>query len=566
MMYIVVGVAILIAIIHLIAKRNKKYRKSVVEAKAELKPEFALTTEFKEILNLLNNTNESLFITGKAGTGKSSLLKYFIKNTNKKLVILAPTGISALNVGGQTIHSFFRFPPSIIHPNRIKPDYVRAELFKNLQMVVIDEVSMVRADLMNGIDVALRKNRNREDEPFGGVQMVFIGDLFQLPPVVLDEDKNHIMETYGGEYFFDATVFKTFKYQFRELTVVFRQLKEQLPFKALLNNIRNNEVRFEDMVLLNSRHKENAGERKDSIFLTTRRSIARDINTTTIEKLPGEKIIYTGDLLGEYLNEKEEKLEDILPAPYKLELKKDAQIMMLKNDTGKRWVNGSVGKVERLEQDAIIVNIDGNQYKITKENWNRVEYILNKETQTIEEKIIAGFSQFPLQLSYAMTIHKSQGKTFDRITVDIGTGAFAHGQVYVALSRCRTLEGIILNNPISNNDIIVNPRVVEYYRTRSIPQSIPIQSTDATETISALLIREQLLKAIDGNHKVKILYKDANGATSERQLSDLKLTDKFNDFGYNKEHVKGFCHLRNEERSFKIDRIKKIEIIERSNN
>ncbi len=546
----IIGITIIIVVIYFIIN-SKKAEES----------QFILTDEFKDILEILQNTNESLFITGKAGTGKSSLLKHFIKNTNKKLVILAPTGIAALNVGGQTIHSFFRFPPSIITENQIQRDYVRAELFKNLQMVIIDEVSMVRADLMNGIDISLRKNRNRLNEPFGGVQMVFIGDLFQLPPVVMDKDKDYFINMFGGEYFFDASVFKTYKYHFKELSTIFRQSNEQPKFKTMLNNIRNNEVQFEDMALLNSRHKNNAGEQDNSIFLTTRRNIARNINKNKLENLEGEKFTYLGTLLGKYLKlkeEEEDKLEDKLPAPYKLELKKNAQIMMLKNDSGKRWVNGSIGKVEKLEKDAIIINIEGNKYKIEKENWNEVEYILNTETKKIEEQIIPGFSQFPLQLSYAMTIHKSQGKTFDKITVDVGAGAFAHGQIYVALSRCRTLEGIILNNPIKNNDIIVDPRVVEFYKTKSIPKSNKVKSSILPNKLS---IKEELITAVNNGNRIKILYENSNGEASERTLSNLQLTNDFNEFGYDKQHIKAFCHLRNEERSFKIDRIKQIETL-----
>jgi hypothetical protein len=540
--------------------KNKKSRPLALNNNKTNDAQLIITDEFKDILHLLNNTNNSLFITGKAGTGKSSLLRYFIKNTCKKFIVLAPTGVAALNVGGQTIHSFFRFPPSVINPSQIQPDYVRAELFKNLQMVIIDEISMVRADLMNGIDIALRKNRNRPNDAFGGIQMVFIGDLFQLPPVLKDNDREKILLDFGGHYFFDAKVFKTFTYEFKELTIIFRQTSEQPEFKNLLNRVRNNEVQFDDLALLNSRHKDNVGEHSNSIFLTTRRDIARSINNDKLESLPGQKFIYIGNLSGKYINlreESEEKLENKLPAPYRLELKKNAQIMLLKNDSGKRWVNGTIGIVDNLDKDSITVKINDSKYKIEKETWNEVEYILNKETKEIEPKIIAGFSQFPLQLSYAMTIHKSQGKSFDKITIDVGTGAFAHGQVYVALSRCRTLNGIILSNQIRNSDIIVDPRVIEFYKTKSIPNktSTPVQNNDETS------IKSEILRAINNAEKIKIVYENFNGEVKERILSNIQLTSEFDEYGYSNQHIRAYCHLRNEERSFKIDRIKKIERI-----
>lgn len=460
-----IGIGIFILIIYFVT-RIKNDNKTNTKSKTQ----FILTEEFKEILDIINNTSDSIFITGKAGTGKSSLLTHFIKKTKKKFVILAPTGIAALNVSGQTIHSFFRFPPNIIDPNSIKPDYVRAELFRELEMVIIDEISMVRSDLMHGIDIALRKNRNRLNEPFGGVQMVIIGDLFQLPPVLTERDRNPILTNYGGQYFFNAPVFSQYTYHFKELTNIFRQSEEEVEFKILLNNVRNNKVQFEDMTLLNSRHKENAGEQNNSIFLTTRRDIARNINKEKLELLPGKEVLFIGELSGKYLklhDKSEEDLENKLPAPYKLKLKKNAQIMMLKNDSGKRWVNGSIGKIEKVDNAKIVVNISGSKHTVEKESWNEVEYVFNKETDEFDERIIAGFKQYPIQLSYAMTIHKSQGKTFEKITIDIGSGAFAHGQVYVALSRCNSLKGIILNNQINNKDIIVDPRVVEYYNNKT---------------------------------------------------------------------------------------------------
>ncbi len=528
--------------------------------KKATKEEFILTKEFKEILNILNNTRESIFITGKAGTGKSSLFKYFKKNTNKKFVVVAPTGIAALNVGGQTIHSFFRFPPAIINTDSIKPDFVRAELFKNLEMVIIDEVSMVRADLMHGIDIALRKNRNRLDEPFGGVQMVFIGDLFQLPPVLTSEDRDEILTEFGGQYFFDAKAFLTCTYHFKELTTIFRQSEEQVAFKKLLNNVRSNTVDFEDMVLLNSRHEDNAGVQEDSIFLTTRRRIARNINIEKLDKLDGEEILFLGELGGKYVRMQElseDKLENKLPAPYRLKLKIGAQIMMLKNDSGKRWVNGTIGKIVKLSDDEIKVKIGQNIHLVEKETWREAEFIFNKEKNAIEEKVNAEFIQYPIRLSYAMTIHKSQGKTFDKINIDVGSGAFAHGQIYVALSRCRTLEGIILSNPIQNHDIIVDPRVVAYYKTRKIVKVVLEPKEQDSKSI-----KDMLGAAIKQESKIKIIYEKPSGEESERELSELSISNEFAKDGFKDEHIKAHCHLRGEQRSFKIARIKKIMILD----
>lgn len=550
-------VGFILFLIFIISGRKGKNNPAKKNKRSESR--FVLTNEFKGIIEILTSTNDSIFITGKAGTGKSTLLKHFIRTTKKNCVVLAPTGIAALNIGGQTIHSFFRFPPAIIKEKNIEPDYVRSDLFKSLQMVIIDEVSMVRSDLMHGVDVALRRNRNKPDEPFGGVQMVFIGDLFQLPPVLQEKDRNKILSSYSGQYFFDAPIFKDFKYHFKELTIVFRQSTEQIAFKNLLNNIRKNNIAFDDMTLLNSRHMENTGPQENSIFLTARRNTARRINNEELLKLNGKEISFLGVLSGKYekLRElDEEQLENRLPAPYRLRLKKNAQIMMTRNDPDKRWVNGSIGRVFKIDEGTITVQINGKNFDVAKESWKEVEFILNKDTNEIEERTLAEFRQYPVMLSYAMTIHKSQGKTFERITIDIGAGAFAHGQIYVALSRCKTLEGVVLNNPIGKKDIIVDPRVAEYYNNKSIP------AKKTVEYMSTTTIRKKIIFAIKSNKRIKIVYRNFNGESSERELSNLDISNEFGAYGYENDHIKAYCHLRKEERSFKIERIYKVEIIE----
>lgn len=442
-----------------------------------------LTDEFKEILRILNRTTHSIFISGKAGTGKSHLLQYFTERTQKQFVVLAPTGIAALNVKGQTIHSFFRFPGGLIHSQTLQPDAARSDLFQNLEMVIIDEVSMVRADLMDGIDWALRTNRNRKDVPFGGVQMVFIGDLYQLPPVVAGNELSQFIKThYGGEYFFNAPVFGTgFHYIRKELTHVFRQQDDA--FKRVLGRIRENKAGSRDFALLNARHVGNAGGPvTDAVYLTTTNGNVRKINQSNLAQLTTPEFVYpavfTGKIEADYnrLHAKllakeiteaqfEEQLDGKLPADVHLKLKLGAQVMFIKNDPLKRWVNGTVGKLVKLDEHTIRVRVDGKTYPVEREQWSEITYAYDAQTKAITAQTKGTFRQFPVKLAWAMTIHKSQGKTFDRAVIDMGSGAFAHGQTYVALSRCRTLEGIRLNRQISPADVIVDHRVAEYYRT-----------------------------------------------------------------------------------------------------
>lgn len=426
----------------------------------------AITQEFSKALDILEKTNENIFITGQAGTGKSTLLREFVETTQKKYVILAPTGVAALNVGGQTIHSFFRIKPGKIDIPNLKKDF-RTKLFGSLDTVIIDEISMVRSDLMHAVDTLLRKNRNKPDEPFGGVQMVFFGDLLQLPPVTRDEEKRYIIDTYGGEQFYDAPVFKSLGYHFVELTQIFRQSESEVKFKELLGKIRTNTVSDEDMITLNSRLKSRVGEPDFATFLTSRRNIAASINQQKLEQIKGREYSFTGKLKGKYakfVDLESSQLENKLPAPYNLKLRVGAQIMMLRNDPSNRWVNGTICKVADIQDGDIYVEIDGEEHIVTPESWKEVSFEHNRETNQIEEKVTAEFIQFPIQLAYAITIHKSQGKTFDNIIIDVGKGAFAHGQVYVALSRCRTFNGVVLNSPIQKSDIFINPSVADYYK------------------------------------------------------------------------------------------------------
>ena len=415
--------------------------------------EIELSESFSKAFNLLENSPENVFITGRAGTGKSTFLKYLKEHSKKKLVVLAPTGVAALNVGGQTIHSFFRFPPGLSVKGAAKEAYKRKKsgIFWKLDLIVIDEISMVRADLLDCIDVFL-KAVLRSKAPFGGKQMLFIGDMCQLPPVVNNAEQQFFRTSYESEYFFDSIAMKEFKYTLVEFEKVYRQKDSE--FIEVLNRIRDKTFTEKDLADLNSRFFKDEND-SGAVHLTTTNSMADNINQKKLSQLPGLQYNYKGHAEGKFKS-------GAMPADEVLSLKVGTQVMFLANDSAKRWVNGSIGLVTSLTEQSVRVNIEGMQVNVAPHEWRLYNYKFDEHKGEILQELVGLFTQFPLRLAWAITIHKSQGKTFDNVIIDVGSGAFAHGQLYVALSRCRTLEGIRIKTLIRKEDILVDERVMRF--------------------------------------------------------------------------------------------------------
>lgn len=411
---------------------------------------------------MIENEGRSLFVTGRAGTGKSTLLQLLCSSTRKKAVVLAPTVVAALNVGGQTIHSFFGFPPKPLSQRDIKKRRNR-RLYTNLDLLIIDEISMVRADMLDNIDYFLRLNRDNP-APFGGLQVVFFGDLFQLPPVVSNElEAMRFQLEYRSPYFFSAQLFETgFSLDMLELGKVYRQ--ENRNFLRLLEAVRLNRVDYDDLEDLNRRYLPQFEPEDFYITLSARNSTVDRINQLEISRLPTESKTYIAKITGHF-NPK------LYPAEPALQLKVGAQVMFVKNDPDKRFVNGTIGKLVKLGIESVSVQVEGvdgqpQLIETTAVEWEVLKYKLSdQDPSDIETEVIGTFTQLPLRLAWAVTIHKAQGKTFDKVIIDLGRGAFAHGQTYVALSRCRSLEGIVLKQRLNLRDILIDERVVEYYET-----------------------------------------------------------------------------------------------------
>ena len=425
---------------------------------------FELNADFQYALNVFEKTYNSVFLTGRAGTGKSTLLSLFRHTTRKQCVILAPTGVAALNVQGQTIHSFFGFPGKFITPADIRIRRDRAFTFRKLEILIIDEVSMVRADIIDCIDYALRISRNN-NMPFGGVQIIFIGDLFQLPPIVSSpEEKVFFLQNYDSPHFFSANVFKKgFRYEMIELKKVYRQSERH--FVRLLDAVREGEIDFDDLETLNERYIGDNSLMSNANFITlsARNNLVDQINHQELAKLTTPQYQFVAQITGTF-DPKQVQADSVIT------LKQGAQVMFVKNDTVKReYVNGSIGKIIELSHDKILVSLEDMREKQTlveveKQKWEVLHYRISTDGDKIETETVGTFQQYPLRLAWAITIHKSQGKTFDRVYIDLGAGAFETGQTYVALSRCRTLNGIILKRKLLPTDIKIDERVVEYYQ------------------------------------------------------------------------------------------------------
>lgn len=424
------------------------------------KQPLSLNSEYIDVLNQLEQSNEHFFITGKAGTGKSTLLQLFRSTTGKKVVVLAPTGIAALNVKGQTIHSFFGFPPRMLDSSEIvrRKNY---RFFQQLDAIIIDEISMVRADLLDTIDLFLRVQRASQ-EPFGGVQMIFFGDLFQLPPVISSEfEKKYFREHYSSPYFFSARVFgRDYVLNCIELHQVFRQ--DEKHFIRLLDNIRQRSFDYEDLQELNERVELPPADLPYLINLCARNATADQINKEALEKLEDRPHIFTARIEGDFA-------PSFYPTESQLLLKRGSQVMFVKNDLQKQFVNGTIGILKHIDEDELMVDILDEHgmektIKVSRLSWENIRYRPDfADITKIQTEVTGSFTQFPIRLAWAITIHKSQGKTFDRVCIDMGTGAFEAGQTYVALSRCKKLSGIYLKKAIAPKDIIVDPLIVEYY-------------------------------------------------------------------------------------------------------
>lgn len=506
-----------------------------------------LNPEFQRALEMIESGEKNIFITGRAGTGKSTLLQYFRAKTKRRVVVLAPTGVAAINVGGQTVHSFFGFKPNITLQKvgrKYKADD-KKNIYKKIDTIVIDEISMVRADLLDCVDKFLRLNGLNAGKPFGGIQMIFIGDLYQLPPVVTSAEKYIFSSHYASPYFFASRVFSEsdFSIELIELEKIYRQKDET--FIRLLNSIRNRTAEEVDIKKLNARLNPDFQVPKNEyyIYLTTTNDLADKVNRERLDELSGKIETLEAQVAGNFSRE-------YFPTAEILELKKGAQIMMLNSDLSGRWVNGTIAKIidfdfsEQGTREIIIQLENGDIEAVHPHTWDIYNFFL--EDGKLFSKSIGSFTQYPLRLAFAITIHKSQGKTFDKIVLDIGRGTFAHGQMYVALSRCRTLEGIVLKKEIKLHNIRMDWNVVKF-----ITQ---FQYRQAEKNLSLGDKVALIKKAIREKKDLQITYLKGKDEKSRRVILPKKI-GQMEFSGHQYLGLIAHCRTRKEDRIFNVERI-----------